>query len=194
MIKNVIKTCSCFVDKAIWFVNLSKNQSCKPWLFDHVRTQTQLQDIIENKFIKEVRTTRTLIDGKSVVKNTVVVSCVDCFNFQLFLLSFVEKSIFDMIDCRFVTRDSSSFDDYYSSDIFTGNGQFVVENYFFSRQQRELLFMNESNNDDFSRQPLHKSCFTSLQKKRYQFFCTTCKKVYNEFFESRLHVFSSSKN
>ena len=80
-----------------------------------------------------------------------------------------------------MTRDSSSFDDYYSSDIFTGNGQFVVENYFFSRQQRELLFMNESNNDDFSRQPLHKSCFTSLQKEHYRFFCTTCKKSITNF-------------
>ena len=193
MIKNVIKTCSCFVDKAIWFLNLSQKDACRPWLFDHVRTQTALQDIIENKFIKEVRTKRTFIDGKSVVENTIVVSCVDCFNFQVFLLSFDEKSIFDTISCRFVTTDSSSFDDYYSSDIFIGNNQFVVENYFFSRVQKELLFMNENNNDEFSREPLHKSCFTSLQKKRYRFFCTTCKKIYNDFFESRLHVLTSSK-
>ena len=131
MIKSVIKTCSCFVDKSIWFVNLSQKQACRPWLFDHVRSQTQLQDILENKFIKEVRTKRTFIDGKSVVHNTIVVSCVECFNFQIFLLSFEEKTVFDMIDYRFVTKDLSSFDDYYSSDIFTGNAQFVVENYFF---------------------------------------------------------------
>ena len=193
MIKNVIKTCCCFIDKAIWFVNLS--QVVQPWRFDHVRAQTQLQDIMENKFIKKVHTKRILTAGDSViVMNTIVVSCVDCFKFQLFLLSFEEKSIFDTIDCRFVTRDSSSFDDYYESDIFTGNSQFVVENYFFSRKQREMLFMDDSSNtENFSRQPLHKSCFTSFQKKHYQFFCTSCKKIYNEFFESKLHVFSSSK-
>ena len=150
---------------------------------------------MENKFIKEVRIKRILTAGDSViVMNTIVVSCVDCFKFQLFLLSFEEKSIFDTIDCRFVIRDSCSFDDYYESDIFTGNSQFVVENYFFSRKQREMLFMDDgSNTDNFSRQPLHKSCFKSLQKKRYRFFCTSCKKIYNEFFESKLHVFSSSK-
>ena len=195
MIKNVIKTCSCFVDKAVWFVNLSQKRVVRPWRFDYVRRQTQIEDIIENKFIKEIRTTRTTVDGKSVVKNTIVISCVNCFEFQLFLLSFEEKSIFDTINCRFVFSDSFTYSDDFSSDIFTGNSQFVVENYFLSREQRELLFLNcGSNNDNFSRQPLRKSCFTSLQKNRYRFFCTTCKKVYNEFFESRLHVLSSSKN
>ena len=170
MIKNVIKTCSCFVDKAIWFVNLSK-QVVYPWRFDHVRRQTPIEDIIENKFIKEFRTTRTYIDGKSVVKNTIVISCVDCFEFQLLLLSSEEKSIFDTINYRFVSSDSFSYGDDFSSDIFTGNSQFVVKKYFLSREQRELLFLNcGSNNDNFSRQPLHKSCFTSLQKTRYRFF------------------------
>ena len=190
---NIIKTCSCFIDKAVWFINLPEKQACRPWLFDHVRTQTSLQDIIENKFIKEVRTKTISIGGKSFTKNTVVISCVDCFDFQVLQLSFEEKSIFDTINCRFVTRDSSTFDDYYCSDIFTGNSQFVVENYFFSREQREMIFnIHASSSDIFSRQPLHKSCFTSLQKRRYRFFCTTCKKIYNHFFERMLHAFAST--
>ena len=190
MIKNVIKTCCCFVDKAVWFVN--QLQSVPLWHFDHVKRQTRIEDILEEKFIKEIRTVRTYIDGKIFVKNTIIVSCVKCFEFQLFELSSRANSIFDAINCRFVTTDCFSYSDSFTNDIFTGNSQFVVENYFLSREQRELLFLNAgSNTDNFIRQPLHKSCFTSLQKNRYRFFCTTCKKVYNEFFERRLHVFSS---
>ena len=93
------------------------------------------------------------------------------------MLSFEEKSIFDTIDCRFVTRSLLTFDDYYCSDVFVGNSQFIVENYFFSREKRKMMFnIHNSTSDIFSRQPLHKSCFTSLQKKRYRFFCATCKK------------------
>ena len=193
MRKNFIKTCCYFVDKAVWFVN--QFQSVPLWQFDHVKRQTRIEDIIEEKFIKEIRTVRTYIDGQILVKNTIIVSCVKCFEFQLFQLSSQANSIFDTINCRFVTTDCFSYSDDFTNDIFTGNSQFVVENYFLSREQRELLFLNAgSNTDNFSRQPLHKSCFTSLQKNRYRFFCTTCKKVYNEFFESRLHVFSSSIN
>ena len=191
MIKNVIKTCCCFVDKAVWFVN--QIQPIPLWHFDLVKRQTRIEDIIEEKFIKEIRTVRTYIDGKIFVKNTIIVSCVKCFEFQLFELSSRANSIFDAINCRFVTTDCFSYSDSFTNDIFTGNSQFVVENYFLSREQRELLFLNAgSNTDNFIRQPLHKSCFTSLQKNRYRFFCTTCKKVYNEFFERRLHVFSST--
>ena len=191
MIKNVIKTCCCFVDKAVWFVN--QFQSVPLWQFDHVKRQTRIADILEEKFIKEIRTVRTYIDGQILVKNTIIVSCVRCFEFQLFHLSFNTNSIFDNINCRFVTTDRFTYSDDFDNDIFTGNSQFVVENYFLSREQRELLFLNAgSNTDNFSRRPLHKSCFTSLQKNRYRLFCTTCKKVYNEFFERILYVFSST--
>ena len=78
---------------------------------------------------------------------------------------------------------------FFSSDIFAGNSQFFNENYFYSNEQREFLFRNS--NVELAKKPLHKSCFTSLQKKRDWFFCTTCKRVYNKFFESKLYVFSS---
>ena len=93
------------------------------------------------------------------------------------------------MNCRFVTSDCFTYDDDYSSDIFTGNSQFVRENYFYSREQREIIFRDDDVR--LSKQALHKSCFISLQKKRYRFFCTTCKRAYNEFFENKLHVFSS---
>ena len=192
MIKNVIKTCSCFVDKAVWFVNYSR--PVQTWCFDPVKVQTRIEDIIEDKLIKENRRRVSFINGKSLVKNTIVVSCVKCFEFQLLRLSSNANMnfIFDNIKCRFVTIDSFTYSDDFNDDIFTGNSQFVVENWFLSREARELLFLNAgSNTDNFIRQPLHKSCFTSLQKNHYRFFCTTCKKICNEFFESDLHVFSS---
>ena len=192
MIKNVIKTCCCFVDKAVWFVN--QPQPFPLWHFDHVKRQTRIEDIIEKKFIKEIRTVRTYIDGQILIKNTMIVSCVKCYGFQLFHLSSQVNSIFDTINCRFVMTDRFSYSDDFTNDIFTGNSQFVVENYFLPRELREQLFLNDgSKTDNFGRQPLHKSCFTSLQRSHYRFFCSTCKKVYNEFFERRLHVFSSTR-
>ena len=132
MIKNVIKTCCCFVDKAVWFVN--QFQPFPLWQFDHVKRQTRVEDIIEEKFIKEIRTVRTYIDGRILVKNTIIVSCVKCFEFQLFQLSSQANSIFDTINCRFVTTDCFSYSDDFTNDIFTGNSQFVVENYFLSHE------------------------------------------------------------
>ena len=96
----------------------------------------------------------------------------------------------DDLKCRFVKSDMTTFGDDFDSDIFVGNSQFVVEKTFYCQEQKELLFNGEQ--IDFIRQPLHKSCFVSLQKKRYQFFCTTCKKAYNDFFEKELHVFSKT--
>ena len=141
MIKNVIKTCCCFVDKAVWFVN--QPQSFPLWHFDHVKRQTRIEDTIEKKFIKEIRTVKTYIDGKILVKNTIIVSCVKCYEFQLFHLSSQVNSIFDTINCRFVTTDRFSYSDDFTNDIFTGNSQFVVENYFLPRELREQLFLND---------------------------------------------------
>ena len=58
----------------------------------------------------------------------------------------------------------------------------------FSREQ--LLAMTEREKIVFLKRPMYKSCFTSLRKKRYQYFCKSCKKIYNDFFEKKLHVFS----
>ena len=97
-------------------------------------------------------------------------------------------SLLNDLKCRFVRSDMTTVSDDFDSDIFVGNAQFVVENTFYSEEAKELLFNGEK--IDFIKRPLHKSCFVSLQKKRYQFFCTTCKRAYNDFFEKKLHVFS----
>lgn len=135
MIKTVIKTCSCFIDRAIWFVDSAHKKTVNPWLFVS-DPENRILDIIGNVFIKDIRTTKIAINENILVKNTIVVSCVDCFEFQLMLVSLQENSILDKLNCRFVSIDSFSFHDDYSSDIFTGNSQFVLENYFYSHEER----------------------------------------------------------
>ena len=121
--------------KQFWSVN--QDQSFPLWEFDHVKRQAQNE---EEKFIKEIHTVRTYIDGQILVKNTIIVSCVKCFEFQLLELSSRVNSIFDAINCRFVTTDCFSYSDDFTSDIFTGNSQFVVENYFLSRERESCYF------------------------------------------------------
>ena len=192
MIKIVIKTCSCFIDRAVWFINSPQIHNLNPWYFDSTINPSykkRKEEFLKNEFIKEVRTTKTrLNDYEVLLKITIVKSCADCFKFQVSLSILEENSLLDSLNCRFVTSDMFTFSDDFNSDIFTGNSQFVVENYFYSQEQKELLFADEE--IDLKRRPLHKSCFVCLQKKRYQFFCTTCKRAYNDFFEKKLHVFS----
>ena len=105
MIKTVIKTCSCFIDKSVWFVNLSQKRAVNPWRFDCFEPERRIVDIISNKFIKDIRTTKILVDEKTCLKNTIVILCVDCFEFQLMLISLQENSMLDTLNCRFVTYD-----------------------------------------------------------------------------------------
>ena len=192
MIKIVTKTCSRLIDRAVWFMNSPQIHSFNPWHFDltiNSSYKDRVEEFLKNEFIKEVCTTKTrLNDYEVLLKITIVKSCADCFKFQVSLSILEENSVLDSLNCRFVTSDMFTFSDDFNSDIFTGNSQFVVENNFYSEEQKKLLFKGEE--IDLIRQPLHKSCFVSLQKKRYQFFCTTCKRAYNNFFEKKLHVFS----
>ena len=124
-------------------------------------------EFLNNEFIKEVCTTKTrLNDYEVLLKITIVKSCADCFKFQVPLSILEENSVLDSLDCRFVASDLFTFSDNFNGDIFTGNSQFVVENNFYS-EQKQLLFQGED--IDLIRQPLHKSCFVSLQKKCYIF-------------------------
>ena len=72
MKKTVIKTCSCFVDKVVWFVNLSQKRIVNPWRFDCVISESRLVDIIENKFIKDIRSKKIIVDEKICFKDTIL--------------------------------------------------------------------------------------------------------------------------
>ena len=107
IIENVIKTCSCFIDRTIWFVNLSPKQVVNPWHFD---LNCDIRDI----FIKDIQQTKIILDEKFIHKNTIIIiiiiSCNDCFEFQLFIISLKENSMLDTLNCRFVTSDAFSYD------------------------------------------------------------------------------------
>ena len=91
MIKIVIKTSSCFIDRAVWFMNLSDTVP-PDWYFDstiNYSYKNRTRDFLDNYFIKEVRTAKTLIDDDNdyelLNKITIIKSCFDCFKFQVFL-------------------------------------------------------------------------------------------------------------
>ena len=113
---------------------------------------------------------------------------MDCFRFQISISSDEDFSCLSNVDCRFVKKDLNVFDDTFNDDFFVDDHQFVVARYFQPREQ--LLAMTKHEKIVFMKRPLHKSSFTSLRKKRYKYFCTSCKKIYNDFFEKKLHVFS----
>ena len=140
---------------------MSQKQFVNPWHFD-------LNRDIGDTFIKDIRQTKIILDKKFIHKNTIVISCNYCFNFQLFITSLEENSMLDTLNCRFVTSDSFSYDESYSCNIFTGNSQFVVKNYFYSQEQKELFFTDEE--IDLKRRPLRKSCFYFSSKKALSVF------------------------
>ena len=140
-------------------------------------------------FIKEIREHRLFLDGP-VIYTEYVIACLDCFIFQLWCLSIENIRIFDTVGCRFTHTDQFSFGEEYCDEIYTGNAQFAVENALLTFEEREVLFGKRINiGDHFFRRPTHKSCFTSLEKLKYDFFCTQCKNLYYNFFEKELHVF-----
>ena len=182
MRKTTIKVCFCFLDRAVWFINSSRLLPC--WVF---KSKVKNEDDTTNDdeyFILE----RRISNDNSIFKQTIVCSCMDCFRFQVLISSDENFSCLTNVNCRFVKKDLSVFVDTFNDDIFVGDHQFVVSRYFQPREQ--LLPMTECEKIVFLKRPLQRSCFTSLRKKRYKYFCTSCKKIYNNFFEKKLHIFS----
>ena len=177
-----IKVCFCFLDRAVWFINSS---SLLPYWFLNSKVKNEDDTTNDNEhFLLELR----ISNSNSVFKQTIVCSCIDCFRFQVSISSDENFSCLSNVDCRFVKKDLNVFSDTFNDDIFVGDHQFAVARCFQAREQ--LLAMTEREKIVFLKRPLHKSCFTSLRKKRYKYFCTSCKKIYNNFFEKKLHDFS----
>ena len=136
----------------------------------------------DEHFIFERRTS----NDNFIFKETIVCSCLVCFRFQVSISSEENFLCLSNVDCHFVKKDLNVFDDTYN-DIFVGDHQFVAARYFKSKNGLDTIIDEKI---VFLKRPLHKSWFTSLRKKRYRYFCTSCKKIYNEFFEKKLNVFS----
>ena len=139
-------------------------------------------------FIKE-RRDHYIVNGP-IMYTEYVISCLDCYTFQVWNLSIENIRLFDTVACRFTFSDQYNYGEEFEDDIFVGNNQFERENNVLTRNEREKLFKQSLNiSDSFFRKPKHKSCFTSIQKQRFSYFCTECKNIYHKVFEKDLHVF-----
>ena len=174
--------CSCFLDRTVWFIDSSSLLPC--WFLNSKVKNEDDTTSDDEHFILERQTS----NDNFIFKQTIVCSYMDCFRFQVLISSDENFSCLSNVNCRFVKKDLNVFDDNFNDDIFVGDHQFVVARYFQPREQLDAMIEREK--IVFSKRPLHKSCFTSLRKKRYKYFCTSCKKIYNDFFEKKLHVFS----
>ena len=143
--KIVIKTCSCFIDRGVWFMNLP--EFLPYWFFDSTikfgGIKNKKLEFLDNYFIKEIRTTKIFLyeDDDLLTKLTIVKSCFDCFKFQVFLSTISNVSFLNDLKYRFVQSDMNLFDNNFNTDIFFGISQSVVENTFYSEEEKKLYLM-----------------------------------------------------
>ena len=123
----------------------------------------------------------------TILHDRITLCCVKCYQFQLFYLSSLESKVLDNVECRMTVFDTFTYGDEFDDYIYIGNSQFDEENRLLSPNERKSLYDRvKSNYDNFSRMPEKKSCFTSLEKCFYKYFCITCKNVYKDFFTKNL--------
>ena len=188
MNKNTVYCCSCFIDKSVWFVN----NEWRLWMFDkffYVNGRLSEQIFVYNKKMSSMMRG----DASVLLATEIYVCCMDCFEFHLSFLSSEERMIdvFNEIDCRFIAWDSFC----YETDIYIGNDQFIESNRHLSNRERSELYKLSSlkMKKIFKILPRRKSCFTSLQKQRYEFFCDKCKKIFDNYFSVKLHSIKNNE-
>ena len=172
MKKIIVKTCSCFLEKAVWFVNFLKRYH--HWVF-LCGVKNVSKKIFASDEWNDFKTVKNLL-----VFNKIMISCcLDCVKFEAVQNSKIMQCL-DNVKCRFVAPDPNAFGESYDDEIFVGN----------CHKWKSA----ESEEISFNKRPLHKSCFTSLKKLRYEHFCTSCKKFFEEHFVENLYVFSRVRN
>ena len=180
MEKKIVFSCSCFIDQSVWFVN-SFYPSQK---FDSFVCVNGL--LSEKIFIYKKDFRSVSYDVSIQFINEIVVCCLECFEFILTYFSTVEKmfDVFNKIDCSYVTFDYFCYD----SDIFVGNDQFMLSNLNLTHDEREKLYFKTLKKVEkiFKKKPERKSCFTSLEKYKYECLCSRCKEIFNLHFVKKL--------
>lgn len=167
--------CSCFIDQAQYFVDRLKFMwEFDPFLFKDFK-------ICGNVFIYERMFNYKFVDDDVYYVTTLIVCCLDCFNFLVYDLSSVEETIFDKIDCDFVIEEAFCYDSY----IYSGNDRFHFES-----SNSNVKSTKERVEEFFFKSPKKKSCYTSLAKTYYKYFCYTCKDLFMEVFLKKLHLIS----
>ena len=107
-----VTCCSCFFDQCVWLSTQS----------DHDTKFYEIQSIKSDIFIKEKRYHR--ISSGFLFYIEYVISCFDCFTFQLWNLTIKNIRLLDTVDCRFTYSDHFNFGEEFCDDVFIGNNQF----------------------------------------------------------------------
>ena len=180
MEKKIVFCCSCFIDQSVWFVN-SFYASRKFDSFVYVDGLLSEKIFIYKKDFRIVSS-----DVSIQFINEIVVCFLECFEFILSYFSSVEKmsDVFNEIDCSHVIFDCFCYD----TDIFVGNDQFSLSNLNLTHEEREKLYFRTLKKVEkfFKKKPKRKSCFTSLEKYKYECLCTRCKEIFNFYFVKKL--------
>ena len=167
MKKKVVFSCSCFIDQSVWFVN----STC---CFERFDAFLYVNDVISaDVFIYEKKSTS--------VTSEIIVCCLECFEFLLTCLSMEDEFIdlLNKMDCLYVVEEAFC----YNSFIYIGNHRFINQNY----DEHEFKSTRDILEKHFIKFPSEESCFSSLQKYYYGYFCFSCKEIFKRFFLQKMH-------
>ena len=179
MEKKIVFSCSCFIDQSFWFANSMFHS----WKFDSFVCHDSDGLVSDDVFIYEKKL--TFVDDCSSAQYVIeiIVCCLECFEFLL-TYSSTEKEIIDVfnkIDCLYVIEEPFC----YNSEIYIGNDQFVFNR---NEQHNHTSYNSTKKKMEkyFKKHPDTKSCFTSIDKYSYQYFCSSCKKIFKTLFLEKL--------
>ena len=174
MRKTTLKTCFCFLDLALAFIN---DQS----LLSVWKYGSKCYTIRKKKknFILGERETFSFDKSGEMTAHRVIVSCcIKCVKFQIFLKANLHR--LDKVKCRNVIDDKATFS---MEEIFIGCHPNEFEN-----------MSGESGSEceetiSFPRKKMLCSCFTQ-SKIDFDRFCSACQEKFKEEFEPDLFKFS----
>ena len=177
--KNVF-CCSCFADQAVWFIE----NAFYSWQFDPF---LYTNGVISDKVFVYEKFFEINANANIEYKTSIIVCCVECFEFMLRFLSGKEEIIclLNELDCRYVYQDVFCF----NLTIYTGNDCFQLD-----ARNNHSMSTREQLEKYFVKFPETKSCFTSLDRYYYKYFCYNCKKFFTRFFLKSLYLFKNDVN
>lgn len=178
MERKIVYCCSCFIDSAAWFTD---NMLLHTWEFDFVVPDKDSK-IDDKVFVYEKSFQIDYIDTIEYL-NKIIVCCVECFEFMLHFESAKDDFLFDEINCNYVYEDMFCF----NSQIFAGNDRFQFD----VRQPNDSSSAKDILKKYFVNVPEVKSCFTSLQRYYYKYFCFQCRDFFKKVFLKNLYKFEN---
>ena len=178
MERKIVYCCSCFIDSAAWFTD---NMLLHTWEFDFVVLDKDGK-IDDKVFVYEKSFQIDYIDTIEYL-NKIIVCCVECFEFMLHFESAKDDFLFDEINCNYVYEDMFCF----NSQIFAGNDRFQFD----VRQPNDSSSTKDILKKYFVNVPEVKSCFTSLQRYYYKYFCFQCRDFFKKVFLKNLYKFEN---